>query len=219
MTQEAYENLQIIWDYMHLNVPLTTADCIVGFGNYCEEIAVRSAQLYTDGYAPKVLFTGGLGRNTDHMWQESEARRFAKIAIEHGVLEDDLIIEDQSTNTGENIQFTKEKFASLGMDIKSMIGVHQPCMERRIYAALQVYWPEIKAMITSPQLTVEEYIHTSMKQGLSEHRVIEVMVGDYQRIDVYARKGYQIPQVIPEEVEKAFEHMVTLGYIGQLIQE
>ena len=53
--------LQVIWDYLWLNQKLEKADCIVGFGNFNTDIARRAAELYCQGYAPKVLFTGGLG--------------------------------------------------------------------------------------------------------------------------------------------------------------
>ena len=217
MDKAVYENLEIIWDYMHMDMPLSKADCIVGFGNYNDDIALRVAELYKQNYSSKVLFTGGLGRNTSDLWTQSEASRFAEIAIKEGVAENDIIIEDKSTNTGDNILFTKEKFASLNMKVDKIIGVHQPFMERRIYAALKVYWPAIEAIITSPQLSINEYIHNSVKQGLDEKTVIDVIVGDFQRIEVYAERGYQIPQYIPEEVNAAFDKMVELGYTSQLI--
>ena len=55
---------QVLWDYLCLHQPPKKADCIVGFGCYNEDIPRRAAQLYRDGFAPWVLFTGGLGRNT-----------------------------------------------------------------------------------------------------------------------------------------------------------
>ena len=58
---EFMQPLQVIWDYLCLNEPLEKADCIVGFGNFNTDIARRAAELYLKGYAPKVLFTGGLG--------------------------------------------------------------------------------------------------------------------------------------------------------------
>ena len=56
----------------------TKADCIVGFGNFNTDIARRAAELYHQGYAPKILFTGGLGRNTkslfpDLLWSRSHS--------------------------------------------------------------------------------------------------------------------------------------------------
>ncbi len=63
MDNPTYENLKVIWDYMPMNMKPCKADCIVGFGSYNDDIAVKFAQLYKMGLAPKVLFTGGLGRN------------------------------------------------------------------------------------------------------------------------------------------------------------
>lgn len=213
------ENLMVIWDYMHLNMPLSKADCIVGFGCYNDDIALRCAELYHQGWAPKLLFTGGLGRNTLGLWTQSEAERFASIAREAGVPEADIIIENQSTNSAENIRFTKRTFEELGMDVQKILGVHKPFMERRLYAAMKVYWPELDPVITSPQLTWEEYLHNSVAQGLEEKTVIDVMVGDFQRMDVYAKKGYQIPQDIPEEAWRAFDALVAAGYTSELVQE
>ncbi len=46
--------------------------------------------------------------------------------------------------------------------------------------------------------------------------VVSVFVGDFQRIDLYARKGYQLPQQIPEKAWQAFRQLVALGYDRQL---
>lgn len=217
MENIVFNNLKIIWDYMHMDMEPCNVDCIVGFGNYNDDIAIRAAELYRLGYSSKILFTGGLGRNTSDLWTISEAERFADIAVEEGVPRTDIIIENKSTNTAENILFTREMFSNLNMNVNKILGVHQPFMERRIFAALKVYWPEIDAVITSPQLTIEEYINNSVKQGLDEKTVIDVIVGDFQRIDVYAKRGYQIPQYVPNEVNDAFKAMVQLGYTSQLI--
>ncbi len=217
MNALVYNNLKIIWDYMHMNMPPRAADCIIGFGNYNEDIPRRAAELYHDGFAPKVLFTGGLGRNTLGLWSGSEAERFAEIAVSCGVPRADILIESESTNTGENIAFTQKKLQSEGLDVATILGVHHPFMERRIYAALKVYWPEVDAIITSPQLDISQYIENTLARGLSEQAAIDVIMGDFQRITVYAQKGYQIPQEIPDEVYRAFGVMVSLGYTGQLV--
>ena len=43
------------------------------------------------------------------------------------------------------------------------------------------------------------------------------MVGDLQRIKVYADKGFQIPQEIPDDVLSAYEELVRAGYDRHLI--
>lgn len=208
--------LQIIWDYLGMHQQPVKADCIVGFGNFNTDIARRAAELYLQGYAPKVLFTGGLGRNTEGLLPEPEAVRFAKVAVECGVPERDIILEDKSTNTAENIIFTREKLAAMGLPHGRILGVHQPFMERRITAAMGVYWPELNFTVTSPQVTIPEYLERARQQGITENASISVIVGDFQRMDLYAKKGYQLPQHIPEAAWEAFRQLVAIGYDKQL---
>ena len=212
------ENLLVLWNYMRLDQPLRDADCIVGFGCYNEDIPVRCAALYHQGYAPKVLFTGGLGRNTIDLWSQSEAERFTAIARNAGVPEEDIIIENRSANSAENIRFTREKLRELGMDVRRIIAVHKPFMERRLMAAMGVYWPEMDVVYTSPQVDLETYISNSVACGMTEKGVIDVIVGDFQRMDVYAKKGFQIPQEIPAAAWAAFHRLVALGYTGELVK-
>ena len=217
LTEAVYQELKILWDYMRLDMELRPADCIIGFGCINDTIPVRCAQLYRDGYAPRVLFTGGLGRNTLGRWTQTEAERFAAIAVRQGVPETAILLEDRSTNSAENILFTREKLERAGLARGRLICVHKPFMTRRLYAAMKVYWPEADAIFTSPQITLEEHIHNSMDQGLTEQSAVDIIVGDFQRIDVYAKKGYQIPQFVPGEVNEAFRTLVDLGYDGQLV--
>ena len=213
---EYLQPLQVLWDYLCLGQPPRKADCIVGFGNFNTNIARRAAELWHQGYAPWVLFTGGLGRNTEGLLPEPEAVRFARVAMECGVPAEAILIEDRSTNTKENILFTRQLLESRGLPCGHILGVHQPFMERRIRAALGVYWPELRFDVTSPQVTIPEYLADAKDQGVSEEASISVIVGDFQRMDLYAKKGYQLPEVIPAEAWKAFRTLVALGYDSQL---
>ncbi len=208
--------LQVIWDYLRLGQEPQKCDCIVGFGNFNTDIARRAAQLYHQGFAPKILFTGGLGRNTEGLLTEPEAVRFARVAIECGVPEADILVEDRSTNTKENILFTRELLKKHKIVHQRILGVHQPFMERRIKAAMGVYWPELHFSVTSPQVTIPEYLARAREQGVSEEASISVIVGDFQRMDLYAKLGYQLPQHIPEDAWKAFHQLVAMGFDKQL---
>lgn len=213
---EFMQPLQVLWDYLMMHQEPKKADCIVGFGNFNDNIARRAAQLYHQGYAPRILFTGGLGRNTQGLLPEPEAQRFAKVAITCGVPPESIILEDKSTNTKENILFTRQKLEELNLPHDHILGVHQPFMERRIRAAVGVYWPELDFTVTSPKVTVLEYLSDAKQQGITENAAISVIVGDFQRMDLYAKKGYQLPQDIPQEAWDAFYHLVALGYDKQL---
>lgn len=211
--------VQTIWDYMHMGMEPEAADCIVGFGCYDEDISRRAAQLYRQGLAPWVLFSGGFGRNTAGLWQTPEAERFAAIAEAEGVPEAAILVENRSTNSAENLIFTRQLLEERGIRVKRILAVHKPYMERRLYAAMRVYWPEVEAIYTSPQMTVTEHIRRAEALGMPERDIIETIAGDLQRMTLYAQKGYQIPQNVPDCAAKAYHFLVESGYTGQLAKE
>lgn len=210
--------IQILWDYMCLHQQLQPADCIIGFGCYNEDVARRAAQLYRQGYAPRVLFSGGLGRNTRAMWTRSEAEHFREVAVAEGVPESAILLETQSTNTGENLVLSRRVLVEAGLEHSRIIGVHKPYMERRLLAAFPVYWPEAEVQVTSWQQSFREYAAGVGRWDRTEEDTIHMLVGDFQRVEEYARRGYQVPQPIPPEARAAFSTLVHLGYRGQLVR-
>lgn len=213
---EYLQPLQVLWDYLRLGQPLRQADCIVGFGNFNTDIARRAAELYLAGWAPRILFTGGLGRNTAGLLPEPEAVRFGRVAMEMGVPREDILLEPRSANTAENIRFTRALLEEKAIPHGHILGVHQPFMERRITAAMGVYWPEQPFSVTSPQVTIPEYLARARAQGISEEASVSVIVGDFQRMELYAQKGWQLPQFIPPEAWDAFHLLVDMGFDRQL---
>ena len=210
------EPLQVIWDYLGMHQSPGKADLIVGFGNFNTNIARRAAELYLQGFAPKVLFTGGLGRNTEGLLPEPEAVRFARVAMACGVPEGAILVEPESKNTAENILYTKRLLEEREIPHDRILGVHQPFMERRITAAMGIYWPEQYFQVTSPQTSIADYLADAQKQGVTENAAVSVIVGDFQRMDLYAKKGYQTPQFIPPEAWTAFRQLVEMGFDKQL---
>ena len=45
------------------------------------------------------------------------------------------------------------------------------------------------------------------------------MVGDLQRLMVYGRKGWSVPQDIPAAVIEAYEGLVGAGYTRRMLKE
>jgi hypothetical protein len=126
-----------------------------------------------------------------------------------------------AVSTGEDMmpQWAAESMGVLaehGIRAEKIIAVHKPYMERRLWSAMQVYWPDVQAVYTSPQVTLAEHIAHAEAIGMTEKGVIETIVGDIQRMERYAAKGYQVPVEIPDDVRAAFHTLVEQGYTGQL---
>ena len=206
-----------LWRYHQLNHALAKADAILVLCSHDKAVAERGAQLFLDGWAPLLAFSGGQGSITKHLWHEPEADLFARIAVAAGVPSDKILIENKSTNTGENVLFTKRLLAERNVDPQSFIVVQKPYMERRSYATFRRLWPEKKLIVTSPQVGFDEYLSRYSNEALSAADVVSIMVGDLQRLRLYPEKGFQIEQEIPDDVWDAFERLVKAGFDKHLI--
>jgi uncharacterized SAM-binding protein YcdF (DUF218 family) len=206
-----------LWHYHQMNHQLEPADAILVLCSHDKKVAERGAQLFLDGWAPLLIFSGGLGVITKNMWNKPEADQFAEIAIALGVPPERILIENQSTNTGENVLFTKRLLTQKQIEPAKFILVQKPYMERRSFATFRKNWPEKDVLVTSPQVSFAEYLENYVNGELSTNDVVSIMVGDLQRIKVYADKGFQIPQEIPSEVWSAYEELVRAGYDRHLI--
>ncbi|CAN5673631.1 hypothetical protein BH18ACI4_BH18ACI4_13530 [soil metagenome] len=140
-----------IWQYHLMNHQLFQADVILVLCSHDTRVAERGAQLFHEGWAPLLIFSGGLGTTTKNIWTEPEADQFAKIAIGLGVPKDRILIENRSSNTGQNILFTRQLLAEKEIDPQKFILVQKPYMERRSFATFKKLWPEKKSWLLRPR--------------------------------------------------------------------
>ncbi|OGY28490.1 MAG: hypothetical protein A3F33_02870 [Candidatus Woykebacteria bacterium RIFCSPHIGHO2_12_FULL_43_10] len=201
-----------IWDYHLMRQPLKKADYIFVLCSNDLRVAEYAAKLYQDGWAPKIIFSGNRGSLTN-TWPEPEAEKFAQIAIREGVPEKDIIKEPNATNTGENVAFTRKLFQDKDLAIGSLIALQKPFMERRAYATIKKLWPEIDFVVSSPPISYENYPN----EILDKEYLINTMVGDLQRLQLYPLKGFIVPQPIPKDVWDAYEKLVQAGFTKHLV--
>jgi uncharacterized SAM-binding protein YcdF (DUF218 family) len=170
------------------------------------------------------MFSGNAGALTRERFNKPEAEMFAEIARQKGVPESAILIEQESTNTGENVIFSRRLLESEGIEKrggdhtgrsgesgewpKSLILVQKPYMERRSYATFMNFWPGKKVIVSSPPISFSDYPTENLPRDL----VINIMVGDLQRIIIYPGRGFQIEQHVPDDVRRAFVKLVELGY-------
>lgn len=203
----------ILWDYHCLNGIVENADCIVVFCGRDIRTAERAAELFLQGFAPRIVMTGGHGSNTKG-WLKSEAEIFSDIAVAMGVPAEKILIEKESTNTGDNILFTKKLLKERGMALKKIIAVQKPYTERRLLATLKKQWPEVESVVTSPIVSFAQY----PTEEISKNDCINAMVHEIQKILTYPEKGFQIYVEVPSHVMSAYRKLIELGFDKILIK-
>ncbi|PCJ61313.1 MAG: hypothetical protein COA79_06950 [Planctomycetota bacterium] len=211
---EDIELAKVLWNYHSINDPLKKCDAIFILGSNDLRVPTYGAKLFLEGWADYLIVSGGLGNFTKGFFTEPEGDVFGKIALQMGVPEDVLIIENKASNSGENVTYVEKILKEKELDLKTFLILQKPFMQRRAFATIKKWWPEKELLVSSPPLSLEEYPFGPI--GL--RYTIEIMVGDLQRIIEYPAKGFQIHQDVPENVLDAYHKLVNQGYTSHMIQ-
>jgi len=203
-----------LWDYHNMRHYVHAADIIIGLGSHDIGVAVRCVELYHAGIASRVLFTGANAPTTIERFPRGEAVHYREYALEHGVPDEAILIETEATNTAQNFEFSRKLLDNEGIAVMSAVLVSRPYQERRAYATCRKLWPTLDITCTSHRPPIDEYV-----AGIGDASfVISMLVGDTQRMTLFADAGYAIPQEIPSEVAAAYERLVDAGYTSRLIK-
>lgn len=198
MCPGAENDARILYDYHRMSMPIQqSAEAIFTLCSFDLRVAHRAVDLYDCAKRQYLIFSGGYGKRTANLFTKPEAEVFADVALERGVPEEQIIMEKESTNTGENVRFTYNLLKSMGLSPSRLTLVQSPYMERRTYATFRKQWPDpVQFSVTSPQLSFDEF----PCEAVSKDLFITVMVETLLRIKDYPERGFQITQDIPDEV-------------------
>jgi len=218
MNEEVLRQARIIWEYHWVPQDAVAADVIIALGTNDLRVAEFAAEIFLQGYGDTLVCTGGVAHQGDLLetcWEKTEAEMYADVAASRGVPRDRILLETHATNTAENIRFARDLLNRHDIRPRSIVLAVKPFMRRRVWATLPLEWPGMPATLASPRLTLDEYF----TDELTPDKIINIMMGDLQRLWVYARKGWSTPQPLPAEVRQAYAQLATLGFTKHLIAE
>ena len=206
-------DVETLWNYHHMHHPLRPADAGIGLGSHDPSVAMIAVDLYHRGMFPVIVFTGANSPTTVDRYPRGEAIHYREYAREHGVPTESILVETTATNTGQNITHTREHLTQHGVDVRSVIIMSRPYQQRRAYATCKKLWPDIDVRCASYPLPLDKYV--SMIGDAN--RVIDMLVGDTQRIQKYPKLGFAIEQETPAEVHHAFHRLIDAGFTSRLL--
>lgn len=220
MIDDIYNDLKQIWDYMNLNQALEKCDLIVGCGCTNMNIPVLCSKLYKEGYAKKIVFTGGYGKVTKNINSKTEAEIFKDVALNHGVDENDIYLDTMSKNTKENFVNLKKIINDNNLDVNSILIVHNVMGERRTYNTAKKILKDIKIIITSNKTTFDDYFNDLKNKNNDKiHTIVSVTNSNIQRMIIYPLLGFQIEDEVPKNLIKVYYHLKSLGFNDYIINK
>ncbi|MFD4480373.1 YdcF family protein [Streptomyces sp. NPDC058471] len=203
---------KLIWDFHQMHHEARPTDVAIGLGSHDLGVAAFAAELYRVGLFPTLVFTGGNSPTTADRFPRGEAVHFREHALELGVPASAILLEPNAGNTGENISLSRATLADAGISPKSVMLVSKPYMERRSFATARKMWPEVDVVCASEPLEFDDYI----KSIGDEKLVVDMLVGDLQRVIEYPALGFAIEQDVPEDVHAAYLSLINDGFTSRL---
>nr|WP_083269017.1 YdcF family protein [Lentzea guizhouensis] len=189
------------------------ADVAIGLGSHDLGVATFAAELYHAGRFPLLVFTGGNSPTTAARFPRGEAVHYREHALALGVPDAAILVEPEAGNTGQNISLTRALLADRGHAPRSVLLISKPYMERRAYATCRKVWPEVDVSCTSEPLKLDDYVRSIGDEKL----VVDMLVGDLQRVIEYPALGFAVEQDVPDDVLEAYDHLITAGFDSRLL--
>lgn len=208
-------DVEVLWQYHRVGGALAASDVGIGLGSHDPEVATYTAELHLRGLFPRIVFTGANAPTTVERFPRGEAVHYRELALELGVPDAAILVEDAATNTGQNIEFTRDLLAEHAIRARSVTLISRPYQQRRAYATCRMRWPEVDVRCASRPESFDEHV---ARIG-DPDRVISMLVGDTQRVTRYAELGFAITQPVPDEVRHAYERLVAAGYTSRLLAD
>ncbi|MGW2161862.1 YdcF family protein [Nonomuraea sp. NPDC001699] len=207
------DDVATLWAYHQMGHQLRPVDVGIGLGSHDLGVATYAAQLWKQAIFPLIVFTGANAPTTKARFPRGEAVHYREHARSLGVPDEAILVEPAATNTGENLTFTRELLAGQGITPRSIMLISRPYQQRRAYATCRKLWPEVEVICSSLPLTIDDYVASIG----DPNRVVNMLVGDTQRIELYAERGFAISQPMPEDVREAYRRLVERGYTQRLV--
>lgn len=227
---------QLSCDELYNKYGAMKADIIVLLGNSITNTIEVVQKAFKDGIANKIMVVGGIGHSTSYLINnveknnrykaidtkdKAEADIINEILINvYGISGDDIIIENQSTNCGDNAYKAFEMLKVLDIEAKSIILIQDPTMQLRSDASFRKVWcheEKVKFINYAPFLPKVKVFNNEIKfentdiEGIWQvDRYLSLIMGEIPRLrdneHGYGPNGKKfIEHVdIPEEIIEAY---------------
>lgn len=210
---ELRADVETLWNYHDVHHEPRATDVGIGLGSHDLGVATYTAELCQRGMFPLIVFTGANAPTTIERFPRGEAVHYREEALRLGVPGEAILVETEARNTGDNITLTRQLLDEHDIKPRSVTLISRPYQQRRAYATCRKLWPEVDVICASRPQPLHEYVESI---GDAD-RVINMLVGDTQRITVYAERGYAAPQEMPDSVTQANTRLIEAGYTNRLV--
>ncbi len=177
------DRIRPLWDFLAVSEPPVPADVIFVFGSQDLAVPARAAELYHEGYAPRVLLTGSYGRMTRNLFPQPEALVFRDHLIGAGVPKSAVVTEAEASNTLENVQLGMRALDHAGVAPRTLLLVAKHFVMRRCVATFARQFDDVAVVPCPPRGGIDTAVDRSGPAFVAR------LVAEVERLERYADQG------------------------------
>lgn len=194
------ESTKTILNWLAINDVLEKSDLIFVFGGSTLNQIEKAKELFNQGYSDKILVTGNTGTFNNPDWHKPVAEIYADFLIKNGVPSENILIQNTSMNTLEDVTFSIPIIKDELPNIQKIILVSSPLHQRRCFSTFKKQFPfEVKIFNQSGDKPDFTNINN---QDLTQIAIRSIQECD--RLLKYSQKGDIENTSIPANITAAY---------------
>jgi uncharacterized SAM-binding protein YcdF (DUF218 family) len=227
-------------DYKDLekSVGLKKVDVLVLLGNSIPYTIKCAAEAYKNKLCDRILINGGIGHSTEILRNKiKKDKRFNFIKVDnraeadiffdimtkiYNIPDSKIIVENKSTNCGDNALKAIELLDKLNISYKSLLLIQDPTMQLRTYASFLKYVENKKVKIINyaPFIPIIDNSLKLINEGIDgiwgEERYFELIMGEIPRLKDNVNgygpcgKNFIAHVDVPKEIEEQYNKLKAL---------
>jgi hypothetical protein len=203
-----------LWTFNAIERPLAKPDIILVMGSNDLNVGVHAARLAAANDRSIVICSGGISHQSDLLktdWQRPEADVFADLIENHGIDRKRIRREIAATNTAENVINSRALTEREMIAAEQVLVVQKPFMCLRALLTAERHWPGAELGVSHEDIPFEAYFERYGDNGL-----VDIIVGDTQRIVTYPQRGYFREVPVPADVSAALTYLIERGFTAHM---
>ena len=172
--------IDAITNFIFVDDDIAASNVILVPGGSHPQLAVKSAELYNQGMADYILFSGRANTNIPDF--PSEAEYLKTLAVSLGVPAKHIICEDKAAHTFENALFSLSALDKMGIVAKRAILVCKAFHSRRVLTTYQYVFPRDTVFLVK---SITDRNGLNKHNWTSKQEYIDRVMGEVEKIGKY----------------------------------
>ena len=171
---------KFITDFIFVENTIALCDVILVPGGSHPQLAEKATELYQQGMAKYILFSGSSNKNITEY--PTEAEYLKSVAINLGVPASNIICESKAAHTFENAQFSYEMLKQMGVETSKVMLVCKEFHSRRALLTYQYHFPKSTEFFVA---SITDNRGLNRGNWTTKKEYIDKVMGEVERIGKY----------------------------------